>query len=81
MFASCELVMLNVALVMNSKLVPPKTNMLTFDGKQISIDEVDRQKPLTAKTDPMPCCGGRNEARIKFVRLQTQQSASGYFSL
>ena len=59
----------------------PRQSCATCDGEQISIDEVDRQKPLTAKTDPMPCCGGRNEARIEFALHQTQQSASGYFWL
>jgi hypothetical protein len=41
------------------------------------IDEVGKQKPLTAKTDPMLSCGDREEARVKFVRLRTQRSTSG----
>jgi hypothetical protein len=42
---------------------------------------VGKQKPLTVKTDRMLSCGDRNEARVKFARLRTQRSASGYFCL
>ena len=46
--AALKLFVLNVALVTNSKIVPPKTILRNIWGKQISIDEVDRQEPRIA---------------------------------